>query len=107
MTNENKLHDEHAWDENDDLSGVMDSVLNAPGVKEAYRPEHECSWTLLIGDKELESGITALPSLEQEIIKLFFIEGLPIMDIALKLDISADILYGHIKSMKVRLRYYV
>ena len=55
----------------------------------------------------MEEGINSLPPLEQEILKLFFLEGLPLMDIASKLDISTGLVHGHIKSMKVRLRCYV
>lgn len=107
MKEENRLHASHEWDENDDLSTVMDAVLNAPGIKKSCSDKPGCSWTLLIGDKDMAEGITALPSLEQEIIRLFFIEGMPLVDIASKLDISAELLCGHIRAMKVRLRCYV
>ena len=50
----------------------------------------------------MEEGINSLPPLEQEILKLFFLEGLPLMDIASRLDISTGLVHGHIKSMKVR-----
>lgn len=105
--NENKKCYETVWDENDDLSYVMDAVLNAPGFKKDCLANPDCNWILLIGDEMLADGITALAPLEQEILKLFFIDGLALIDISSKLNISIELVCGHIKSMKVRLRCYV
>ena len=107
MTKENNITTIEVWDENDGLSYVIDSMLNAPGFKNACNKEAECSWILLIGNKDLADGISSLPQLEQEILKLFFLDGLTLIDIASKLDIPAALICGHIKSMKVRLRCYV
>lgn len=107
MTNENNYHVEPAWDENDDLAVIMDAVLNAPGLKKAYHKAPDCNWIMLIGDKEMEDGISSLPSLEQEILKLFFLEGMPMLDIASRLDMSLELVHDHIISMKVRLRCHV
>lgn len=107
MTKDNNYSAEPVWDENDDLAEMMDAVLRAPGLRNAYLPNPDCSWAMFIGDKDMEEGINSLPPLEQEILKLFFLEGLPLMDIASRLDISTELVYGHIKSMKVRLRCYV
>ena len=107
MTKDNNYSAEPVWDENDDLAEMMDAVLRAPGLRNAYLPNPDCSWSMFIGDKDMEEGINSLPPLEQEILKLFFLEGLPLMDIASRLDISTGLVHGHIKSMKVRLRCYV
>ena len=107
MTKENNITNIDAWDENGDLSYVIDSMLNAPELKNACSREAEYSWILLIGNKDLADGISSLPPLEQEILKLFFLDGLTLIDIASKLDIPASLICGHIKSMKVRLRCYV
>ena len=107
MTKDNNYSVEPVWDENDDLAEMMDAVLRAPGLRNAYLPNPDCSWAMFIVDKDMEEGINSLPPLEQEILKLFFLEGLPLMDIASRLDISTGLVYGHIKSMKVRLRCYV
>ena len=107
MTKDNHYSVEPAWDENDDLAEMMDAVLSAPGLRNARPSDPECNWAMFIGDKDMEEGIDSLPPLEQEILKLFFLEGLPLMDIASRLDISTGLVHGHIKSMKVRLRCYV
>ena len=107
MTKDNHYSVEPAWDENDDLAEMMDAVLSAPGLRNARPSDPECNWAMFIGDKEMEEGITSLPPLEQEILKMFFLDGLPLMDIASRLDISIELVHGHIKSMKVRLRCYV
>ena len=107
MTKDNNYSVEPVWDENDDLAEMMDAVLSAPGLRNARPSDPECNWAMFIGDKDMEEGIDSLPPLEQEILKLFFLEGLPLMDIASRLDISTGLVHGHIKSMKVRLRCYV
>ena len=107
MTKDNNYSVEPVWDENDDLAEMMDAVLRAPGLRNACLSDPDCNWAMFIGDKDMEEGITSLPPLEQEILKLFFLEGLPLMDIASRLDISIELVHGHIKSMKVRLRCYV
>ena len=107
MKKDNNYSVEPVWDENDDLAEMMDAVLSAPGLRNTCPSDPECNWAMFIGDKDMEEGITSLPPLEQEILKLFFLEGLPLMDIASRLDISIELVHGHIKSMKVRLRCYV
>ena len=107
MKKDNNYSVEPVWDENDDLAEMMDAVLSAPGLRNTCPSDPECNWAMFIGDKEMEEGITSLPLLEQEILKMFFLDGLPLMDIASRLDISIELVHGHIKSMKVRLRCYV
>ena len=107
MTKDNNYSVEPVWDENDDLAEMMDAVLRAPGLRNACLSNPDCSWAMFIGDKDMKECINSLPPLEQEILKLFFLEGLPLMDIASRLDISTGLVHGHIKSMKVRLRCYV
>ena len=107
MTKDNNYSVEPVWDENDDLAEMMDAVLRAPGLRNACLPNPDCSWAMFIGDKDMEEGINSLPSLEQEILKLFFLEGMPMLDIASRLDMSLELVHDHIISMKVRLRCHV
>ena len=55
----------------------------------------------------MEEGIRQLPSVEQQIIKLYFLDGKSLLDIANDLDLPVELLAGHMKSMKVRLSLYV
>ena len=94
-------------DENDSISYVIDSVLGAPGIKKAYQADEGIEWIMLIGDKSMENGIRELPPVEQEIVKLYFIAGKSLMDIAADLDMPVELLCGYIKAMRVRLMSYV
>lgn len=96
-----------APDENDGISYAIDSVLGAPGVRKACLAEKGIDWIMLIGDKSMENGIRELPPVEQEIVKLYFIAGKSLLDIAVDLDMPVELLCGHIKSMRVRLMCYV
>lgn len=107
MTETNNKMGSQTFDENDDLSYIVDSVLNSTGLKKSYRANPNCEWILLIGDEDVKEGIKNLSQMDQEIIRLFFFEGLTLIDIAARLDISIELLCGHIKAVKVRLKSYV
>ena len=92
---------------NDDLSPMIDSILTAPGVVKAYAENRGTDWVIQIGNSEMEEGIRQLPSVEQQIIKLYFLDGKSLLDIANDLDLPVELLAGHMKSMKVRLSLYV
>ena len=50
----------------------------------------------------MEEGINSLPPLEQEILKLFFLEGLTLMDIASRLDLREHVLLPEMKGLPKR-----
>ena len=95
------------FNQNDDLSPMIDSILTAPGVVKAYAENRETDWVILIGNREMEEGIRQLPPVEQKIIKLYFLDGKSLLDIANELGLPVELLVGHMKSMKVRLSLYV
>lgn len=96
-----------SFDTNDDLSPMIDSILTAPGFVKAYAENRETDWVIQIGNSEMEEGIRQLPSVEQQIIKLYFLDGKSLLDIANDLNLPVELLAGHMKSMKVRLSLYV
>lgn len=95
------------FDENDSLSTVIDSILTAPGVRKVYAANSDIDWIMTIGNKDMQDGIKELPPVEQEIVKLYFLDGKSLIDIASDLDMPLELLCGHIKSMRVRLMFYV
>lgn len=95
------------FDENDSLSSVIDSALTAPGVRKVYAANSDIDWIMTIGNKDMQDGIRELPPIEQEIVKLYFLDGKSLIDIATDLNMSPELLCGHIKAMRVRLMCYV
>lgn len=92
---------------NDDLSPMIGSILTAPEIVKAYAENRETDWVILIGNREMEEGIRQLPPVEQQIIKLYFLDGKSLLDIENELDLQVELLVGHMESMKVRLSLYV
>lgn len=107
MANELITIGSYTLDENDSVSAVIDSILAAPGLKKAYQQDKSVDWIMHIGNKNMETGIKELPPVEQEILKLYFLDGKTLIDIASDLDMPIELLCGHIKAMRVRLILYV
>lgn len=107
MTTETVTINGYTLDENDSVSSVIDSILAAPGIRKAYQKDKSLDWIMHIGNKDMEAGIKELPPIEQEIVKLYFLDGKKLIDIASDLDMPVDLLCGHIKAMRVRMMLYV
>lgn len=64
MTETNNKMGSQTFDENDDLSYIVDSVLNSTGLKKSYRANPNCEWILLIGDEDIKEGIKNLSQVD-------------------------------------------
>lgn len=102
-----RIMDVIIWDENDSVSCVMDSILGAPGTKLLYSQDDDSDWVKYIGVAGVEAAVKEMPMIEREILKLYFLDGLTLSDISTDLNLPIDLLFGHIKSMRERLTYYV
>ena len=105
--NETINYEPFTSDENDTMSCAIDKVLTAPGFRKVYQAGTDIDWIMAIGNQDMEDGIRSLPPIEQEIVRLYFLDGRKLMDIAIELDMPIELVCGHIRSMRVRLRAYV
>ena len=95
------------FDENDDIANMIDAVLTAPGFRSRYEKEGPENWIGMIGDQDMEDGLRSLPKIEQEIIEMCFLQRKTLVDISKDLDLTPDLLMGHLKAIRMRLELCV
>ena len=95
------------FDENDDIAVMIDAVMTRPGLRKSYESGGRSDWISRICDQDIEDGIKALPEMEQQILEKYYLQGKPLIGIAEDLGISMDLLGGHLKAVKERIRLYV
>ena len=97
----------YKYDENDDLSPVMDAILMRLGIGVTYGRDNDGEWKSKVNHRDMEDALGDMSPKEQEIIIKFFLEGKTLLDISNDMNMPMDLLGGYIKMLRARIMIWI